>query len=64
MEMRITFQNSSLYITIPQSEDWFEADLKTPVRDLSLLNSVASQMQYLFQIVDIMNLNTRIWTKE
>jgi len=63
-EIKITFRNSSLYITIPQQENWFEADLKTSVRDENLLNSVADQMQHLFQIVDIMNLNTRIWTKE
>ena len=62
-QLRISMHSSTIYITIPKSTDWFEADLHTSTRNPAHLESIASQMNFLFQIVEILNLNTRIWTK-
>lgn len=62
--MQMVFKDSSLYITIPQNGNWFESDLDVPVNNMQQLEGIAGQMQHLFQIVDILNLNLRIWTKE
>ena len=62
-KLRISMHSSTIYITIPKSTDWFEASLHTSTASLGHLQNIASQMNFLFQIVEILNLNTRIWTK-
>ena len=60
----ISFQKSNVYITAPKSKDWFETDINVSVKSREQINRIGSQMQHYFQIVETLNLNTRIWTKE
>jgi hypothetical protein len=51
-------------MTISNKDDWFEPMLSRPAHDPGQMTSVLAQMSSCFQIVEDMNLNTRIWTKE
>lgn len=58
------FRGESLYLTIALSNNWFEApSLSTPL-DFAALSGVLQQLQSATGIVEILDLNTRIWTKE
>jgi hypothetical protein len=63
-DVRFAFRSSHLYMTIPNKDDWFEPMLSRPAHDPGQMTSVLAQMSSCFQIVEDMNLNTRIWTKE
>ncbi len=63
-DVRFAFRSSHLYMTIPNKDDWFEPRLSRPAHDPGQMTSVLAQMSSCFQIVEDMNLNTRIWTKE
>ncbi len=60
----ISFQRSNVYITAPKDDDYFEPDIHTPAHSHTQINTIARQIHHYFRIVDTLNLNTRIWTKE
>lgn len=60
----ISFHNSNIFIAIPESKDHFEASIWKPISDLRYLKSDFSTIHALISIVEELNLNTRIWTKE
>lgn len=60
----ISFRNSNILIAIPESKDHFEASVWKPITDLNQLKSDFSTIHALVSIVEDLNLNTRIWTKE
>jgi hypothetical protein len=63
-KIKLSFEDSLVNISITKSQDWFEPNMKESLTENSGIVSIASQMNHLFQIVDILNLNNRIWTKE
>ncbi|NNC90688.1 MAG: DUF3137 domain-containing protein [Akkermansiaceae bacterium] len=63
-DVRFAFRDSRVYITIPNSADWFEPSLHVPARDVGQVRTLMGQMAAVFNIVEELNLNTRIWTKE
>ncbi len=60
----VSFQKSSICITAPKEKDWFEADIAVSAVSRDQIRRLASQMQHYFRIVETLNLNMRIWTKE
>lgn len=62
--MRVSFQNSKVIITIPRNEDWFETHLSVSVYDQNQISNLAAQIWHYLRVIDALNLNTRIWTKE
>lgn len=60
----ISFRNSTILVAIPDSENRFEADVWSSLNDMSILKSDFAVLQSLLDIVDELNLNTRIWSKE
>lgn len=60
----ISFRNSSILVAIPDSKDRFEASVWSSMSDMRLLKSDFAVLQSLLLIVDELNLNTRIWSKE
>lgn len=59
----VSFRNSNVYIAIPDSKNHFESSLWSSLtRDN--LESEFQTVSELVQIVDELNLNLRIWTKE
>ena len=62
-ELRVAFRESQVWIAIPSKSDWFEGDLKMPAGDYSQMQVLLGQFRCCFQIVEELDLNTRIWTK-
>lgn len=60
----VSFQKSSICITAPKSHDWFEANIAVSAISKNQIRTLASQIQHYFRIVETLNLNTRIWTKD
>jgi len=62
-DLRIGFQDSHVCLAIPNASNWFEGDLKMPAGDQSQTMMLMGQLKSCFQIVEELDLNTRIWTK-
>lgn len=60
----ISFRDSTILVAIPDSKNRFEADVWSSLSDMSILKSDFAVLQSLLDIVDELNLNTRIWSKE
>lgn len=60
----VSFRNSTILVAIPDSKDRFEASVWSSFSDMKLLKSDFAVLQSLLAIVDELNLNTRIWSKE
>ena len=63
-DVRISFRDSHVFLTVPNQADWFEPRLDRPADDIGQMTNFLGQMAACFQIVEDLNLNTRIWTKE
>lgn len=60
----VSFQNSNILIAIPDSKNHFEANIWKSISDPSQLKEDFSTIQALISIIEDLNLNTRIWTKD
>lgn len=60
----ISFRHSTILVAIPDSKNRFEASIWTSLNDMSLVESDFAVLRSLLAIVEELNLNTRIWSKE
>lgn len=63
-DLRVGFRDSHVWLAIPNETDWFEGSLKIPAGDRGQAMMLLRQLRSCFQIVEELDLNTRIWTKE
>lgn len=62
--IQMSFVDSSVYIAIPRSENLFESNLFSPIISYGKLETYHYYIRLVAGIVDDLNLNNRIWTKE
>jgi hypothetical protein len=55
---------SNLYLAIPNQENWFECSSKVRAGDRAQIERFASQLIAVLNVVNQLDLNTRLWTKE
>ena len=60
----LAFLNSMVYLAIESSRNRFEPKVFASVNDMSLINEYRYDLDLIVDIVDDLNLNTRVWTKE
>jgi hypothetical protein len=60
----LSFRDSKVYIAIRMFKNLFEARLFKPVANYSFIENNLRFLTLLTEIVEDLNLNTRIWTKE
>ena len=63
-EVRFAFKDSNVFIGFGRDGDWFEGNLKREAHDRQQMREILGQMACCFNIVQDLNLNTRIWTKD
>lgn len=63
-QIRVSFRASMVFLAIPNTVDWFEANLKSPANNSAQLQTIINQLRACFGLVEQLDLNTRIWTKE
>lgn len=60
----VAFVNSKVFVGISCSRDRFEPRLFREVNDLSLIREYIADLEMIVGIVEALNLNTRIWSKD
>lgn len=60
----LSFKDSKVYLTIPWKTNMLEPDYRKPANDRATIYKFFSELKQCFAIIDNLNLNTRIWTKE
>ena len=63
-KLRASFQDSLVILALPLDHDWFEGNINTPVTDTAQFHNLVAQLYACFSIVEDLDLNTRIWTKQ
>ena len=63
-DLRFAFKDSEVFIAIPSTKDWFEPKLSQIASSPRQVRGLLKQLSACFEIVEDLNLNTRIWTKE
>lgn len=63
-EVRIGFKESSIFLSVPHRSGFLEAGLRTPATDGAQLRGMFDKLRLFLEIIDELDLNTRIWTKE
>ena len=61
--IKLAFKDSKVILTFDSKDNWFEPDFNKPSNDVRQIESFVMEMQSCCSIVDMLNLNTRIWTK-
>ena len=62
--LRIVFYDSHVWLAIPNRDNWFEGNLWQSADDRNQARMLLGQLRSAFEIVEELDLNTRIWTKE
>lgn len=63
-DVRLSLHGSNIHVAIPFKKNLFEPDVKRPVDDASRIHTLVEEVRSCLGIVDDLNLNTRIWSKE
>jgi hypothetical protein len=63
-EIFLSFIESKVYVAVPLDRDLFEPRLSTTLLDFGLVREYFEDLRLAIGIVDDLNLNTRIWSKE
>jgi hypothetical protein len=60
----LAFLNSKVYMAIESRKNYFEPNVFSAADDMGPVNQFREDLDLIVDIVDDLNLNTRIWTKE
>lgn len=60
----VSFAESSVFVAIPQARDMFEPRIMTSLLNIEMAQEFWDDLSMTVGIVEDLNLNTRIWTKE
>ena len=61
--VRISFKDSSVWIAVSHSPPYLEPDVKTSATDLNQIRSMMTEVSSFIELIEELDLNTRIWTK-
>lgn len=63
-QIQFCLRRSLLFISIPRSDRWFEMENRGSASHRPAVQQFTAQLLAVLHIVRVLNLNTRIWTKE
>ncbi len=63
-DIRMSFKNSNFFLTFPNKHNHFEPQLNVPADDQSQINRLKNELGKVIGLIDTLDLNTRIWTKD
>lgn len=63
-KMHLAFLKSRVYIALSTDKNHFEPKVFTPVNDLSQVQVFRNDLDMIIDIIEDLNLNTRLWSKE
>jgi hypothetical protein len=62
-DLRLAFVNDSLFVAVPSTQDRFEVGLMSRVTPSSVAGDLAAVVQLTEQLIDLFDLETRIWSR-
>lgn len=62
--LQLSFINSQVYLAMPMKKNLFEPSLRKTVKRFEDIEEYYKQVLFCIEIVDELNLNTRIWSKQ
>lgn len=63
-EVRIGFKESSIVLAVPHHRGFLEPSPKVSATETSQISEMLSELEYFLDLIEELDLNTRIWTKE
>ena len=63
-DVRIGFKDSSIVLAVPHRTPFLAPSTKVPADETSQIRKMLSEVQYFLELVEELDLNTRIWTKD
>jgi hypothetical protein len=63
-DLHFSFVGSRIFVAIPYNENLFEPKVFSTLLDFGVVEKYFSDLEFAIGIVDELNLNTRIWSKE
>ncbi len=63
-KIRVAFKDSAVWIAVPYKRNFLEASTGTTATDTTQIRFFLEEIKVFLDLVDELNLNTRIWTKE
>lgn len=63
-QIHLSFVDDHIYVAISHTKDLFEPSFHHSVLDFNNMKAYFEDVYFVVSIVDILNLNTRIWSKE
>lgn len=63
-DVRVAFKDSFVWIAVPHRHPYLEPSTKTEATDSSQIHSMLGEISAFIEIIEELDLNTRIWTKE
>jgi len=63
-DLRFCFKDSSIHIAVPYSQTFLEPNIDIPATDPKQIQKFIAQVGVFLEIVEELNLNTRIWSKD
>lgn len=63
-DVRVAFKDSFVWIAVPHRTPYLEPSTKKPATDRAQIESMLDEITSFIQIIEELDLNTRIWTKE
>jgi hypothetical protein len=62
--IRLSFIDSKIYLAIPSSRNFLEPDIKKDLTAPETVYLLYAEVELLLKLIDDLNLNTRIWSKQ
>jgi hypothetical protein len=63
-DLRIAFKDSNVYIATSINKDMFDPQLSRPANCPEQIKELTQQLAACFHVVEVLDLNTRIWSKQ
>ena len=62
--IQLSFVSSRLFVAIPYGKDLFEPKLLGEITDFKSVEEYYNDLKLVLELIEDLNLNMRIWTKE
>lgn len=63
-DVRIGFKESGIALAVPHREPFLEPSTKVSALETAQIEKMLTELQYFLELIEELDLNTRIWTKE
>jgi len=63
-DVRISFKESSIVLAVPHREAFLEPSAKVSALETGQIETMLTELQFFLDLIEELDLNTRIWTKE